>query len=94
MSLESKPVLKLLDYDYTSKRQTVLEMLEEAIEDIKASPEENNFNKAVILFLNDSDGERYITSFSAAGMKRSEIVALCEAIKMKFLRGLIGDRQF
>lgn len=68
---------------------SVLDMLRRAITDLEAL-KDAKYNKAIILFLDDEDSH-FITSFCQAGMTRSEIVALLEVMKLRFLRGLVGD---
>lgn len=90
--MADKPVLKLVEYNQDCRSISVLETLKNAVRDLEECPEENNFSKAIVIFLNDRDGDDYRTSYAAAGMKRSEIIALLEVTKLQFMRGLIGER--
>ena len=89
-SKKKSVVLKLVDHTCDARFWSPLEMLKDAVEDLEGCPEENDYNKAIIIFLDDSGSDLRV-SHAVAGMKRSEIIALLEAMKLKFLRGLIGD---
>ena len=67
---------------------TVTEALQDVLQDI--SDGEITATKCLVLLLDDRSGE-YLTSWVNAGMKASEIVALCEFIKFRFLGKEMGQ---
>ena len=79
-----KPVTRIDRFANTGHR-SVKQLLEDELErhDDKEWPEEERYNKAVIIYLDDRDGS-YHTGFAQAGLKMSECVALCEIGKDRF----------
>lgn len=65
---------------------TVTDMLQEAVNDL---PKLSNYNKAILLLLDDRNGN-YNTKFYQAGMVKSQIVALLEVCKAWFVMALNG----
>jgi hypothetical protein len=65
--------------------RTVKQLLEDELERHNNAewPEEERYNKAVILYLDDTK-EEYHTGFAQAGMKMSECVALCSISESRF----------
>ena len=83
-------IIKLANRNRYGRGLSVVDMLENAIEDLKENPKENNFNKAIVLFLND-EGGGYTMSFSQANMDRCDIITLLEAMKSTFIKPLAGE---
>ena len=63
--------------------QNVLATLHEAMSDIETG--EISPRKALLIFLDDEDEEAYDPSFYNAGMAASEMIALAEVVKARFL---------
>ncbi len=86
MSQKLKAVTSLHKVANTGHR-TVKQLLEDELErhNDPEWPEEERYNRAVILYLDDKSGE-YRAGWAQAGMKMSECVALCEIRKDIFKR--------
>ena len=72
-------VISMAERAQSGTRWSIEDMLKDLIADKERLGE---YNKAIVLLLNDDGG--YSVGFSQAGMKMSECVALCEIGKDRF----------
>lgn len=73
--------------------QTIEQMLDSVRESLGRLPGEQEFTptKALVIFLDKgAKGDGYTTRFSATNLSASEIVALCEVMKERMLRQILG----
>lgn len=75
-------IVSLVDKSDSSAHWSPKDMMESEIEDIEAG--ENPSRKAIVLFLDDSEG-RFHVSYSCAGLKSSEILSVLEIAKARIL---------
>lgn len=80
----TEKVIRLAEVSDDARHWSPEEMLKDALDRC----EREKPTKALVIFLNDrNDG--YATGFQQSGMRNSEIVALCEAIKQRMLKDLV-----
>lgn len=79
-------VVSLVERRDDGRLWTVSDMLQKAVNDL---PNLSNYNKAILLLLDDRNGN-YSTKFYQAGMVKSQIVALLEVCKTWFVMALNG----
>jgi hypothetical protein len=78
-------IISLAERTKDGTRWTVEDMLEDALNDIRAG--RRLCNKAIVVFL-DNTGDAYGISYAQAGMKCSEIVALLDIAKTDIKRDM------
>lgn len=85
---DDKNIISLAEAADDSRMWSPEQMLEEAV---KVARDEG-WNKAIVLFLDDTTG-RFDVDFLNAGLNTSQIVAVCEAMKMRALQmmGYVPD---
>lgn len=85
---DGEKVVRLADFKAQECGSTsVKELLKTALEELEKE-EEAPYNKAVLLFLNDTGGE-YTTGYAASGVKRHQVIALLEIMKQRFINDLL-----
>lgn len=81
--IESIKKNKKSSYDWT-----VVETLRQLANDIESG--EDEYNKCIVLLLNDNEPGQYTTGFRLAQMKGTEVVALVEIMKSDLINGING----
>lgn len=69
------------------KMMRIEDMLEDVVSDIGVRGALKKGSKALVVTLDDTDG-KYNVNYYQAGMKMSECLALCEAVKAIFLQNM------
>lgn len=80
-------LIELADHSEDSRRVSPEKMLRETLKE----PLSDNFNKAILLLIDDRD-DKYNFGFRNAGMSMSEAVALLSIAKHHMTRYIIGGR--
>ena len=73
-----------------SKPVPISKLFKQLLEETKDNPLENNYNKAVILFLNDEDCG-YDVGFVQTNMNHFDILILLDVMKHHFMKSLVGE---
>lgn len=86
----SEKVVHLADVLNDNRLIDIPTMLRQCADDMENGNLSPRPNKAVVLLLHDLE-DMYVTRIYASNMASSEMVALCEVHKAKFLKPLLGD---
>ena len=94
---EDKPPIKLVDLSEAQKRKrakvgerTPLEMLEYELQQHKEG-KRDRYNKAFVVYLDDSGENQFTSHWTAADLRYSEIVALLSVVQTEALLVLTGQ---
>lgn len=87
-------VITLATRTEDNRQWSVEQMLRAALSDLMEDIDQGKRapDMAVVVLLDKGeDGNAYFTRYFAANMKASEVVALCEIVKQRFVRKILGD---